>query len=216
MASFEEDNRKDFTRPRLDRLCCVNISNNVIKGVPYKISSVYEYVCMPFKSMIPYRIKILNGANFYLDAEEEDYYCEGFFGKPYDASYTFSTQYMRPKESGGNLPVQSGRLQFRRWSLLFGAARAFKVKVEQQGQQEPFVYNFEDRRLSTNTAHITELTNTESEKRRAIEGDSGSFTFPVKALNERVMVKVENNTPYHSKFTGVEWEAFYNSRAVRV
>lgn len=125
------------------------------------------------------------------------------FGIIYDASFTFSEQFLRAGSSsngGDQIVTQLGRLQFRRWAILYGASRYFRVVTKHQGGAS-YEYAFTGEFLN----RPDYLLGTPALFR-------GKFFFPVKSVSDRVEIDIVNDSYLPCSIIGAEWEAFYTQR----
>lgn len=123
-------------------------------------------------------------------------------GEPYEFVYEFSTPYLRQQTSTGGTSVRtSGRLQIRRWRVVYANTGAFKARVTLPNR-EPRTYAFEGTQLGSVSALLGEATVAE-----------GEFSFPVLGRNEDVRVELLNDTHLPCAFTSAAWEADFFQRA---
>lgn len=127
-----------------------------------------------------------------------------FIGEPYTGYYVFSEQFLKKTEGQSEVAVTTGRLQYRRWSVIHGLSGHFKVQVIPDfGPSYEYVYT--GRLLGSENNIIGQV---------ALE--SGTFKFPVKSKSDRVKVKIINDSYLPSSFLSAEWEAFYTTRSDQI
>jgi hypothetical protein len=125
-----------------------------------------------------------------------------YVGYPYTMSYTFSTQYKRTQGLGGSqLTDTSGRLQMRKFSVLYEDTGHFNVETISQGVSHTYSFSGPPIGLQT-LGQVNEV--------------SGGFTFPLQCKNDRLTVKVTNSTHYPSAFQSAEWTGYYTTKSRRI
>jgi len=125
-----------------------------------------------------------------------------YVGYPYKMEYTFSTQYKRTQGLGGSLLTDtSGRMQMRQFKLLYENTGRFDVQTISQGVTHTYTYT--GKPLGLLTLGQIEIT-------------SGVFEFPLQSKNDRLTVKVSNDTHYPSAFQSAEWTGFYTTKSRRI
>ena len=126
-----------------------------------------------------------------------------WLGINYDMSYTFSRFYVREASktgSGGSVVVIDGRLQILRLALTFTQTVFFKMIVSALGKP--------DRVLTyTGTPRVT------SEAYKHIYPTDGQKDFPILSRNDRVVIKIVNDSPFQSALLSAEWTGQYNPKA---
>ena len=195
--------------PHLDRLIKVSLSKDTATG---KAIATFPYTITGLEQVInPQTLQGYGGSKHtatqlllrfsYDQLKTPSNYIGGI---PYTASYTFSEQFMRTGPQSGNLTMHQGRLQFRRWSLIYGYSGHFNVHVT-HADQTTYTYTYTGRILGANTAPLGTA---------GIQ--KGTFNFPVKSISNRVAITLTNETHLPSSFLSVEWEANYTTRSRRI
>lgn len=131
---------------------------------------------------------------------------ELIMGEPYTMEYTLSKPYLRKAQSEGKGPLYGGRHQLFRGELEFANARSFDVDVTHLPQNVT--------QSSTHTFGGVDLGYA-----TAVEGSStlssGFYKFGIMGKNDRVNIKISNDTPYPSDFLSIDYEGRAYSRATR-
>jgi hypothetical protein len=126
-----------------------------------------------------------------------------FVGVRHSMYYKFSPQYMKEsKNSGGEVTITDGRLQMRRWLLVYGESGHFEVHVTPLNR-EKHVYTFANGVIGSYPTGTFEL-------------QSGSFAFPVLSKNDSVTVELVSDSHLPCSFTSLEWEGEFFIRSKRV
>ena len=127
-----------------------------------------------------------------------------YFGDLYTSRLVFSQQFLREQnQQGGETAVTDGRLQLRKWSLIYGLSGYFRIIVTPK-LRDPYVYEFTGDFLGNGT--ITLGTKTLS---------SGIKSFPILCRNTDVTIEIINDTYWPCRLLSVEWEGYYTARAER-
>ena len=125
-----------------------------------------------------------------------------FVGYPYTQKYVFSTQYKRSAGiNGSQVTDTSGRLQMRKFKVLFKDTGQFRVETITNGQVHSYEYN--GPALGALTLGEVKLT-------------SGEFEVPLQAKNDRITITLINDTHYQSTFQSAEWTAYYTTKSGRM
>lgn len=127
-----------------------------------------------------------------------------YFGSLYTMTYQFSPLYLREQtKTGGEVAITNGRLQLRKWDVVYGLSGYFKATVTPK-LRNSFNYVFTGDTLGDGS--ITLGTKTLN---------SGIFSFPIYCRNTDVTVVITNDTYWPCRLLAVEWEGFYSARAER-
>ena len=117
-----------------------------------------------------------------------------------------SKPYLRKAGSEGKGPLYGGRHQLYRGELEFANARSFKVDVTHLPQD-----------VTQSSSHS--FTGAELGYATAIEGSTtlsqGFYKFGIMGKNDRVIIKITNDTPYPSDFLSIDYEGRAYSRGTR-
>ena len=129
-------------------------------------------------------------------------------GVNYDASYTFSEQFVF--DSNGSADT-TGRLQLRTFTVNFKNSGFFQTKVYPYGTD--FTADTED----VLPASLDAFTGRTLGSAQLIAGsaafDTGTYQFYVDGNSRDVQIQLINNSHLQSHFTSVEWEGFWSKRA---
>jgi hypothetical protein len=128
-----------------------------------------------------------------------------FAGIQYTLRYRFSQQTLRENaQGGGQNPIALGRMQLRRWSVVYSNTGYFNAKVLAVGRDEA-VYKFTGRILGSVGSVLGQAGLYE-----------GTFHFPVLSKNDRVTIELESDSFLPCHFLSAEWEGFYSIRSKRL
>ena len=170
---------------------------------PYDTPAILEFYKTDAGAFAPYDGVTKSAANTYVipgDVTANQITA----GINYEFLYEFSSQYLREKGSGGESPIQDGRLQLRYFSVIYTNTSYFEAHVTPKGSQTSVsVFNG---RLLGDPDNVVDL----------IPKDTGEFKFPVFAQNEEVIIQLKSSQPYPVSIGSVEWTAVYKQKAKRV
>ena len=127
-----------------------------------------------------------------------DYSAKKFFiGEKYTFTYQFSQQYLRTQSNttGTRSAIREGRLQIKSWNVSYNDTGFFTTSVTPVGRSES---------TSTFTGTIID-----SGTVNGVNLEDGDFTFAVQSRNEKLVVKLMNDTHLPSNFVNAEWLAHY-------
>lgn len=139
-----------------------------------------------------------------------DFSSQAFYlGIPYEMQYRFSTQYVREATGvstsiGEKMAVRMGRLQMRKWQISYETTGFFKVEVKPDSRDLK-TYEYSSRRVS--------FTNTQPDR---VSLESGSFSFPILAQNDKVTVDLKSDSYLPCRFIQAEWEGNYSVHSRRM
>ena len=127
-----------------------------------------------------------------------DYSAKKFFiGEKYTFTYQFSQQYLRTQSNttGTRSAIREGRLQIKSWNVSYNDTGFFTTSVTPVGRSES---------TSTFTGTIID-----SGTVNGVNLEDGDFTFAVQSRNDKLVVKLMNDTHLPSNFVNAEWLAHY-------
>jgi hypothetical protein len=127
-----------------------------------------------------------------------------YFGEPYTKVHEFSTIYMKEGSGENSQAIQSGRLQLRKMSTFHNETGYYRVEVTPQNRPT-YTYEFTGLVLGTSSATLGQLSQ-----------DTGSFEFPIQSKNDRVRIRIVNDTFQPSAILSAEWEGFWVHHSRRV
>ena len=142
--------------------------------------------------------------NTYHLAEEDATTWELNAGVPYTFEYEFSPQYIRENTPTGEAAIQEGRVQLRYMSLIYMDTAYFTIEVTPKNN-DTFVHLFNARILADDD-NITGL----------MPRDTGEFKFPVFAQNDKVQIKILNDSAFPCSFGSMEWTGMYVGKTRRI
>lgn len=125
-------------------------------------------------------------------------------GEPYTFEYVFSPQYIRENTPTGEAAIQEGRVQLRYMSLIYMDTAFFKIRVTPTNNNT-FEHLFNARILAD-----------EDNVAGLMPRDTGEFRFPIFAQNDRVDIRIVNDTAFPCAFGSMEWTGMYIGKTQRI
>jgi hypothetical protein len=126
-----------------------------------------------------------------------------FIGEQYEFEFQFSQQFIQVADSvGSRISVKEGRLQIRNWSVSFNDTGFFTTEVTPVGRNT-------SNSTFTGTILGSGLTGT-------INLEDGDFDFAVQSENDKLTVKLKNNSHLPSNFINASWQGFYVTATTRI
>ena len=127
-------------------------------------------------------------------------------GESYPAHYTFTRAFVRHKGQGGEgqLTVQSGRLQLRKWRLVLGPTGFIEVEV-QHSDGRVFLYPWTPPRLSGAGHKLG----------RANIPIYGTLDVPVRSNASEASITIRNNSWLPSSVISAEWEGNFITKGLQ-
>ena len=126
-----------------------------------------------------------------------------FLGIRNSMLYRFSPQFLKEtKEGSGEVTITDGRLQMRRWLLVYGDTGEFTVRVTPT-LRPTSEYTFANGVVGSYATGSFELR-------------SGSFHIPIQSKNDAVTVEIVSDSHLPCAFTSIEWEAEFFMRSKRL
>ena len=126
-----------------------------------------------------------------------------FIGEQYEFLFQFSQQFIQVADTqGSRISVKEGRLQIRNWSVSFNDTGFFTTEVSPVGR---------DTSTTTYTGTITGtgLLGT-------VNLEDGDYKFAVQSENDKLTVKIKNNSHLPSNFINASWQGYYVTASSRV
>ena len=126
-----------------------------------------------------------------------------FIGEQYEFLFQFSQQFVQVADTtGSRISVKEGRLQIRNWNVSFNDTGFFTTEVTPVGR---------DTSTTTYTGTITGtgLLGT-------VNLADGDYTFAVQSENDKLTVKIKNNSHLPSNFINASWQGYYVTASSRV
>ena len=126
-----------------------------------------------------------------------------FIGEQYEFKFQFSQQFIQVADTqGSRISVKEGRLQIRNWNVSFNDTGFFTTEVKPVGR---------DVSTTTYTGTITGtgLLGT-------VNLEDGDYTFAVQSENDKLTVKLKNNSHLPSNFINASWQGFYVTASTRI
>ena len=114
-------------------------------------------------------------------------------------TYQFSQQFLQTQSNvtGTKSAIKDGRLQIKNWSVGFNDTGYFQTSVTPVGRDES-IDTFTGAIISNATVNGVNL-------------EDGNFTFAVQSRNDKLTVKLTNNSHLPSNFINAEWQAYYQT-----
>ena len=126
-----------------------------------------------------------------------------FVGEQYTFNFTFSQQFMQIADNqGSRISVKEGRLQIRNWSVSFNDTGFFTTQVIPVGRD------------TSNTTFTGTITGTGL--LGTVNLEDGDYTFAVQSENDKLTIKLLNDSHLPSNFINANWEGYYVSPAQRI
>lgn len=149
--------------------------------------------------------RILNWTRFGNAYRVRGYVTHFYAGLSYALRYTFSPLVVRQEATGGGqIANTEGRLQLRRMILNYADTGYFRIEVTPRGR-DTYTNVFSGRVVGSDRNRIGVA---------AIE--TGSFKFPIMAMNLNVDIVLVNDTPMPTRLLNADWEALYIVRTARL
>lgn len=134
---------------------------------------------------------------------------ECYLGRSYEFRYTFSEQFMK---NGADVPITTGRMQLRTWTVYYTDTAYFGTEVAPYGTdvetEEVITAKFAEFTGKTlGNAELTIGTPTVHE---------GSYSFQVYGNADVAVISLVNGSHVACNFQAAEWEGFYQNRISRL
>lgn len=127
-----------------------------------------------------------------------------WIGEMYEMSYEFSPQVVREPKQGGFTVNINGRLQVTQMAVVFNDTGYFRVEVTAEGRTTK-VHKFTGREIGAGDNVIGRVIL-----------KAGTKRFPVGSRNDRVRVKLINDSHLPCAFQSAEWMGNFTPRSRRV
>ena len=171
--------------------------------VPYSTPADMEFFKMASPKGQKMKVTKISDNTYHL-AETDATGWEINAGVPYTFEYHFSPQYIRESTPTGEAAIQEGRVQLRYMSLIYMNSSFFKVHVTPKNNQT-FEHLF-NARILADEDNVTGL----------MPRDTGEFRFPVFSQNDRVDIKIINDSAFPCAFGSMEWTGMYVGKTQRL
>jgi hypothetical protein len=126
-----------------------------------------------------------------------------FVGEQYEFLFQFTQQFVQIADAqGAKIAVKEGRLQIRNWNVSFNDTAFFTTEVTPVGR---------DTSITAFTGTITG-----SGLLGTVNLEDGDYTFAVQSENDKLLVKIKNNSHLPSNFINASWQGYYVSPSTRV
>jgi hypothetical protein len=128
-----------------------------------------------------------------------------FVGRKYTFKYQFPTFYVREQKTTGNATsVNSGRLQLKKMSIIFGDTGFFEVNLTPLAR-DTSVYKFTGQVLGSSTFTIGQPNL-----------ESGTFKFPIQCKNTDSVIFISSDSYLPCNFLSAEWEGVFSVLSQRI
>ena len=171
--------------------------------VPYSTPADMEFFKMASPKGQKLNVTKISDNTYHL-AEADATAWEINAGVPYTFEYHFSPQYIRESTPTGEAAIQEGRVQLRYMSLIYTDSSFFKIQVTPKNNQT-FEHLFNARILADEDNIIGLMPR-----------DTGEFKFPVFSQNDRVDIKIINDSAFPCAFGSMEWTGMYVGKTQRL
>ncbi|WOZ55766.1 tail tubular protein B [Pelagibacter phage HTVC041P] len=126
-----------------------------------------------------------------------------FIGEQYEFLFQFSQQFIQVADTqGSRISVKEGRLQIRNWSVSFNDTGFFSTEVSPVGRDTSTT-------VYTGTITGTGLLGT-------VNLEDGDYQFAVQSENDKLTVKIKNDSHLPSNFINASWQGYYVTASSRV
>jgi len=126
-------------------------------------------------------------------------------GRKYTFKYTFPTFYVREqKSSGSSTTVNSGRLQLKNMSVVYGDTGFFEVVMTPLARSSS-TYKFTGQVLGSSGFTLGQPNL-----------ESGTFKFPIQCKNEDSVIFITSDSYVPCNFLSAEWEGIFSVLSTRV
>jgi hypothetical protein len=126
-------------------------------------------------------------------------------GRKYTFKYQFPTFYVREQKSTGNsTSVNTGRLQLKNMSIIFGDTGFFDVNLTPLARTTS-VYKFTGQVLGSSTFTIGQPNL-----------ESGTFKFPIQCKNTDTVIFISSDSYLPCNFLSAEWEGVFSVLSQRI
>ena len=125
-----------------------------------------------------------------------------WFGEQYEFLFQFSQQFIQVSDSGGSrISVKDGRLQIRNWNVSFNDTGYFTTEVTPIGRSTSSS-TFTGLKQGTGSLGVVNLSD-------------GDFTFAVQSQNDKLTIKIKNDSHLPSNLINANWQGYYVTSSVR-
>ncbi len=126
-------------------------------------------------------------------------------GRKYTFKYQFATFYLREQKASGNsTSVNTGRLQLKKMSIIFGDTGFFEVNLTPLAR-DTSIYKFTGQVLGSSTFTIGQPNL-----------ESGTFKFPIQCKNTDAVIFISSDSYLPCNFLSAEWEGLYSVLSQRI
>ena len=115
-------------------------------------------------------------------------------------------------KNAADVPVASGRLQLRTWTVHFTDTAYFQTEVSPYGTDPDIEEVVPNKFASFEGKTIGESSLVTGQP---VFGE-GTYAFQIYGNADVATVSLVNDSPYGCNFTAAEWEAFYQNRISRL
>lgn len=171
--------------------------------IPYAYPETLEFFKMENPKGQKMRVTKVNDTTYHLaEADATSWTINA--GVPYTFEYTFSPQYIREDTPTGEAAIQEGRVQLRYMSLIYMDTAYFKILVTPKNNRT-FEHLF-NARIFADGDNVAGL----------MPRDTGEYKFPIFAQNDKVEIKIVNDSAFPCSFGSMEWSGMYIGKSQRL
>jgi hypothetical protein len=171
--------------------------------LPYSMPQTLEFFKMADPKGQKMRVEKINDTTYHLPLEDATSWSINA-GVNYTFEYIFSPQYIRENTPTGEAAIQEGRVQLRYMSLIYMDTAFFKILVTPKNNQT-FEHLF-NARIFADGDNVTGV----------MPRDTGEYRFPVFAQNDKVEIKIVNDSAFPCSFGSMEWSGMYIGKSQRL
>ena len=171
--------------------------------IPYSTPQTLEFFKMENPKGQKMEVTKVSGNTYHLEEADATSWSINA-GVPYTFEYQFSPQYIRESTPTGEAAIQEGRVQLRYMSLIYMDTAYFTIQVTPKNN-DTFEHLF-NARILADEDNVTGL----------MPRDTGEFKFPVFAQNDKVDIKILNDSAFPCGFGSMEWTGMYVGKSQRL
>jgi hypothetical protein len=179
------------------------VDNRTEFVLPYGTDATLEFYKMENPKGQKLNVQRISGDTYHLpEIDATSFTIDA--GVPYSFEYEFSPQYIREQTTTGEAAIQEGRVQLRYMSLIYMDTAFFKIQVTPKNN-DTFEHLF-NARILADEDNVSGL----------MPRDTGEFKFPVFAQNDKVEIKIINDSAFPCSFGSLEWSGMYVGKSQRL
>lgn len=182
-----------------------NIANQTTITLPYNIENIMSVVGRTGVNVAGQEIatvsQLRGQPDIVVQGDISNY--SFFVGEKYEFLFIFSQQFIQIGDTqGSRISVKEGRLQIRNWNVSFNNTGYFTTEVTPKGRDTSST-------TFTGTITGTGLLGT-------VNLEDGDYTFAVQSENDKLTVRIKNDSHLPSNFINASWQGYYVTASTRV